>query len=393
MFCAFHALGGTLVEPDSPASCPREGLRLALRRFKRTLLMVVSLSLSVDERVFFRPSKSRLCRLKDVGFSNHVSCISGVVGFNDQMRCHVLFGLLSLRMTITKKVKQAVNQDHLHLKPCKLSYRGVPAWLKLGQVSSEIPAVAGLACGAGITMFSWRRTNVLWLACSQCSIRTDVQQTTLFLRGKWATLKCEFCGVGSSTRKWLCVCGLPWHGCHIHAKAGFACRKPPRRSTGAQGNASKRDHGPSNCRPIPSLLALPPAKSARTVRTLGSASASQAERTPSTRASKRDAAGPSNCRPIPSLPAPVQRPPKRPLGVPAIGSRARNVSSRGASTRGRKRPPPPPHASDLEAVARLRDARLNPVPESSQIPALRREKSRGDATPPCGIIYPYRDPG
>ncbi len=171
-----------------------------MRRFKRTLLMVASLSLSTDERVLFRPSRSRLCRLKDIGYTNHVSCINGVVLFNDRLRCHVLFGLLALRMAITNKVKHSLNQGHLHLRPRKLSYRGVPAWFKLGPLSSEVPAVAGLACVTGITMFSWRRTNMLWLACSQCSIRTDVQHTTLFLRGKWATLKCGYCGDGSSAR-------------------------------------------------------------------------------------------------------------------------------------------------------------------------------------------------
>ncbi len=52
LFCAFHALGGTLVEPGVSDAAPREGLRLALRRFKRTLLMVANISLSTDERVF-----------------------------------------------------------------------------------------------------------------------------------------------------------------------------------------------------------------------------------------------------------------------------------------------------------------------------------------------------
>ncbi len=190
-----------MIEPGTPASSPREGLRLALRRFKRTLLMVASISLSTDERVFFLPSKSQLCRLKVIGFSNHVSCISGVAFLNDQLRCHVLHGLLALRMAVTNKVKHSLELGHLHLKPCKISYRGVPAWLKLGLLSSEIPAVAGLACASGITMFSWRRTSMLWLSCDKCGIRTDVQHTTLFLKGKWATLKRRYCGSSSSARR------------------------------------------------------------------------------------------------------------------------------------------------------------------------------------------------
>ena len=383
LFCAFHALGGTLVEPGVPASSPREGLRLALRRFKRTLLMVVSLSLGTDERVFFRPSKSRLCRLKDIGFSNHVSCINGVACFNDRLRCHVLYGLLALRMAVTNKVKQSLNQGHLHIKPCKISYRGVPAWLKLGLLSSEVPALANLACTSGITMFSWRRTSMLWLSCGQCSIRTDVQHTTLFLRGKWATLKCGCCGTSSSARRWSCVCGVPWHGCHIHAKSGFACRKRPRRPVHSPSSSCKRDPGPSNCRPIPSLH-VP----------LTTTPMGQPTSTSSTSANNSGFLGPSNCRPNSSLSAPVlssallkkrRLAAERQLHTPT-------ASSRTATTRACKRKSPPSHASDLEAVARLRDARSNPVPEHNQIPPPRRENSRGDATPPCGL-HIYRDPG
>ena len=179
----------------------------------------------------------RLCRLKDIGFSNHVSCINGVACFNDRLRCHVLYGLLALRMAVTNKVKQSLNQGHLHIKPRKISYRGVPAWLKLGLLSSEVPALANLACTSGITMFSWRRTCMLWLSCGQCSIRTDVQHTTLFLRGKWAALKCGYCGTSSSARRWSCVCGVPWHGCHIHA--------PPSARTPCTKHKAQRLRAPS----------------------------------------------------------------------------------------------------------------------------------------------------
>ncbi len=382
LFCAFHALGGTLVEPGVPATCPREGLRLALRRFKRTLLMVVSLTLSTDERLFFRPSKSRLCRLKVIGFSNHVSCITGVAFFNERLRCHVLFGLLALRMAVNNKIKQSLNQGHLHLKPCKISYRGVPAWLKLGSLSTEVPAIAGLACASGITMFSWRRTSMLWLSCDKCGIRTDVQHTTLFLRGKWATLKCRYCGSSSSARRWCCECGLPWHGCRVHAKSGFACRTRPRRPAHTPSSISKRDHGPSNSRPIPSLLVLPH---------IFHESKCTSTATSSTSAGNGVASGPSNSRPHTNIPAPVRRPPMRLFSDP--GPRARTVSLRGPSTRGRKRPSSPSHASDLEAATRLRDARKNPVPpESSRVSSSRRENNQGDATPPPGL-YLYRDPG
>ena len=103
------------------------------------------------------------------------------------------------------------------------------------------------------------------------------------------------------------------------------------------------------------------------------------------------ASGPSNSRPHTNILAPVRRPPKRLFSDP--GPRARTVSLRGPSTRGRKRPSSPSHASDLEAATRLRDARQNPVPpESSQVSSSRRENNQGDATPPPGL-YLYRDPG
>ena len=276
-----------------------------------------------------------------------------------------------------------MNLGHLYLKPCKISYRGVPAWLKLGLLSSEVPAVAGLACASGITMFSWRRTSMLWLACAQCSIRMDVQHTTLFFRGKWATLKCGFCGSSSSARRWLCVCGLPWHGCHIHAKSGFACRTRPRRPAPTPSSASKRDPGPSNCRPIPSLLTPLP-----------TTQPSQRTASPSTSANESVVHGPSSRRPNPSSSAPALRFATHKKRCLASDNRmqAPSASLRTATMRACKRKSPPSHASDLEAVTRLRDARLNPVPQHNQIPSISREKNRRDATHPCGIHY-YRDPG
>ena len=241
-------------------------------------------------------------------------------------------------MAVTAKAKQSVKQGFLHIKPCKLSYRGTPAWLKLGTVSSEIPATSVLACSRGVTMFSARRTGAYWLACDKCSIRTDMQYSTLFLKGKWASLKCQYCGYRSSARKWFCTCGLPWHGCCDHAKRGFACRTKPRRC--------------------------------------------------STGTSKGEQPGPSNCRPAPTLPVNVPCTRKPHCTLPR-----RTVSARGTSLRGRKRALPPSHAPELEAVARLKDARKKPIPVlSSQVPTPRREKKHGDATPPHGIYY-YRDPG
>ncbi len=335
-------MGGTLVEPGEHVSNPREGLRLALRRFKRTILLVASLTLSTDERLFFDPAKSQLCRLKEVGFSNHVSCISGSVFLSNSLRDHLLYGLLSLRMAITGRVKQSIKQGSLYIKPCKLSYRGTPTWLKLGVVSSEIPAVSGLACMSGVTMFSARRTGAYWLACNHCSIRTDMQCSTLFLKGKWASLKCQYCGSCSSARKWSCTCGVPWHGCCDHAKRGFACRAKPRRcSTGT----------------------------------------SQAEQF-----------GPSNCRPAPTLPVNVPSARKRNFTLPDRRPK-RVVAARTPRVRNGKRKALDRSASEREAVARLKDARLNPIPvDCSQVPHTSREKSRRDATHPCGM-YKYRDPG
>ncbi len=244
-------------------------------------------------------------------------------------------------MTVTNKAKQSLKQGHLHVKPCKLSYRGIPAWFKLGTVSSEIPATSGLACTRGITMFSARRTGAFWLACDHCSIRTDMQCSTLFLKGKWATLKCQYCGSCSSARKWSCTCGLPWHGCCDHAKRGFACRTRPRRCN--TGTSQVAQPGPSNCRPAPTL--------------------------------------PVNV-PGPRTPCCVKRP--HVACGPSLQNRA--VSARAAASGTRKRKASQSRAADLAAVARFRDARKNPVPpEYSQVSTPRREKNQGDATPPWFI--------
>ena len=211
-------------------------------------------------------------------------------------------------------------------------------------LSSDIPAKAALACAPGVTMFSDRRIGEFWLSCSICSIRKEVHRSTLFLRGKWATLKCLHCGSCHSARLWLCVCGLPWHGCGLHACRGFTCRTRPRRACLSSG------------------------------------------------ASKRDPPGPSNRQPIPNLLAPPLGMPKRPHPACDARLQGRAVSARAAPSRARKRKVSQPHASDLEAVARIRDARSNPVPaESSHISPLSREKNQGDATPPG--TYTYRDAG
>ncbi len=258
------------------------------------------------------------------------------------MRQHLLHGLLALRMGITSRVKQSLDHGALHIKLCKVSYRGVPAWLKLGTLSSDVPAKAALACAPGLTMFSDRRIGEFWLSCSICSIRKEVQHTTLFLRGKWTTLTCRHCGSSHSARLWLCVCGLPWHGCGLHAHRGYTCRTRPRRACLNSG------------------------------------------------ASKRDPPGPSNLLPIPSLLAPPSGSAKRPHPACDSRSQARVACARAAPTRARKRKfcSTQPLASDLEAVARIRDARANPVPaESSHISTHCREKGQGDATPPLALIF------
>ena len=139
-----------------------------------------------------------------------------------------------------------------------------------------------------------------------------------------------------------CVCGLPWHGCGLHAHRGFTCRTRPRRACLNSG------------------------------------------------ASKRDLPEPSNLFPIPSLLAPLSGLAKRPHPTCHSRSQARAVCARAAPPRARKRKfcSTRPHASDLEAVARIRDARVNPVPaESSHISTHCREKGQGDATPPLALIF------
>ncbi len=257
------------------------------------------------------------------------------------MRKHLLYGLLALRMGITYKTKRSLDQGDLHIKPCKVSYRGVPAWLKLGTLCTDITAKAALACLPRATMFSdRRRIGEFWLSCSVCSIRKDVQRTTLFFRGKWATVKCLHCLSSHSARLWQCVCGIPWHGCATHACRGFACRARLRRA----------------CR--------------------------------CSSASKRDSPGPSNLCPIPSLLAPPLGISKRPASACDIRSHGRVVVARAVPSRARKRTLLQSQASDLEAVTRLKDARSNPIlAESGQISAHRREKSQGDATPPPAHIH------
>ncbi len=255
LFCAFFCLGGSLSTQAGGGAAPKPSLRLQLVLFKRIVLLVSKVALSEGDRRFLVPSKSTMCRLKGMGFCNHVACISGEALFDDQLRTQVTLGLLSLRMSVTLRVKQSLRTGNLWIKPTKVSYRGTPAWERMGRLSSCVPneTHAAVSSESHVQAFS-RLASVFFAVCPRCHAPRDTTRITLMRHGMWVSITCVECSFTASSRKWDCLCGKLWHACPKHAERGFACRTPAKRH--AESIPGKR--GASNLEPVPSLLATQP---------------------------------------------------------------------------------------------------------------------------------------
>ena len=208
LFCVFFCLGGSLSTQAGGGAAPKPSLRLQLVLFKRIVLLVSKVALSEGDRRFLVPSKSTMCRLKGMGFCNHVACISGEALFDDQLRTRVTLGLLSLRMSVTLRVKQSLRTGNLWIKPTKVSYRGTPAWERMGRLSSCVPneTHAAVSSESHVQAFS-RLASVFFAVCPRCHAPRDTTRITLMRHGMWVSITCVECSFTASSRKWDCLCG------------------------------------------------------------------------------------------------------------------------------------------------------------------------------------------
>ena len=86
--------------------------------------------------------------------------------------------------------------------------------------------------------------NACILKCPTCVEELPASKGTFAMADLDTKIKCEICSVSAPSKKWMCICGEPWHICDKHAGAWVfidphAAFKPPHQKR----EASRKDQG------------------------------------------------------------------------------------------------------------------------------------------------------
>ena len=125
---------------------------------------------------------------------------------------------------ITMRDRLAMLRDDLYVIPARLKMRGcfsIPSFISQGcelSITSSLLPCPDLALDPLLL-----KPQVYMLTCHSCMFVRRAENISLFYKGRWTAIRCRSCLVSASARKWLCPCGLRWHGCMLHAALGFAC--------------------------------------------------------------------------------------------------------------------------------------------------------------------------
>ena len=228
LLALFELYGGCCEQLDEHVCCKaksRISLRQTLGIFKSLVKQVGSLCVYEGDLTLLAPSKKPFRRLRNIGFSNFVPCISSLLSLSEEVACTLARALLSMRTRMTKTKRENLDKGLLRLPLRKTSYRGLPTWRDMKCISNEISVKAEDALTkVWPDLYADRCVQTFLLTCRACKHEIQVARRKLFSNGKWASLFCPFCARSSSARRWLCPCHIAWPSCEHHATTGFSCK-------------------------------------------------------------------------------------------------------------------------------------------------------------------------
>ena len=150
--------------------------------------------------------------------SNHVQIPSVIHN-------RVLKALLSCRSAITPSKRTAISRSLLYLEHVKFYSKLPPQWRRFvvceNLISVKMEAI--LPSNSSISPSLPRRPLSFIICCHTCNTPREAKFLSLYRSGKWKSVPCRVCCISMSCKQWLCVCGIPWHSCDVHANNGFSC--------------------------------------------------------------------------------------------------------------------------------------------------------------------------
>ena len=222
----------------------RPSLRQTLLMFIRLTRGVITKFLDAPSQTFFKPSKVAWSRLQALGYTNHLPCISGIPLLSASEATSVAKHLVALRHSFTRQTSRLFEDNDLHLRPQRISYRGaVPEdWApppddqphffrNLDQRTAE-------ASFPGLEDTEEVDCTGFVVLCPRCHTEKPVEHHRMLRGNAWTSIRCNKCKISLVAPKWLCTCKAPWHTCDAHAKYGHA--------SGLGNNAKQRRITPAD---------------------------------------------------------------------------------------------------------------------------------------------------
>jgi len=160
LFSLFEMIGGSvddLHRQIEHKATTRSSLRKSLLCFKKTFRKVVLLCVETCDQCLFRPSRLPEPRLKPVAYGNFTSCLMFRLDLPLDHAKSIVHALLSLRMKVTGKTRDKMEQGNLHLTPKKLTLRGVPPWSEFPPSQTPSLSLYLLLCTRCGTRLRWTR--------------------------------------------------------------------------------------------------------------------------------------------------------------------------------------------------------------------------------------------
>ena len=205
----------------------RSSLKKCLLEFKSNVRRVIASCLPGHSADMFKPCKIAENRLTSIGFSNFVACISGKLHVPLDHNRHIVRQLLSLRTKLSNNRSALLDDNLLKLPMAKVSYRGVPAWRRMKCLSNNLCALAQDALDRQwpTALLHDGPIKSFFIACSVCENSIQAANRTLWQKGRWQSIYCDFCKCSKTARAWKCPCGTPWPACSYHSPMGYRCAR------------------------------------------------------------------------------------------------------------------------------------------------------------------------
>ena len=223
-------------------------LRQHLNAFTTLFKQVATTYVEPGDQQLFSPTRSKLCRLKHYGITNHMPCIAAHLCLHEQDKLSLHTTLASLAGDLTTTKVQALHQGTLRSKVQRLRF-GRPLTGRLAHSTNTAGDDAATEEEASPTTGEQPLPNFrerakqraeeqaeeirssevkpasLTLACHSCLSTRTLTCKQLLCGTSWKPLYCSNCSLSRKACKWLCTCEEPWHTCLIHRRVGMAVHK------------------------------------------------------------------------------------------------------------------------------------------------------------------------